>query len=124
MTLGFLEHDLERFGDLLGRGTAADVEEVGQLGAEQLDRVHGGHGQAGTVHQTADVAVERDVGEVELGRFDFIGIFFVQVAHGDDFRLAIERVGVEVELGVDGLDRAVALVDQRVDFGQRASVSM
>ena len=38
---------------------AADVEEVGRLGAEQLDGVHRGHGQTGTVHQTTDIAVER-----------------------------------------------------------------
>src|SRR5574343_708696 len=120
LDLGVLEHDLEGFGDLLGRGAAADVEEVGRLGAEQLDRVHGGHGQTGTVHQTADVAVEGDVGQIELGSFDFVGIFFVQVAHGDDLFLTVESVGVEVELGVDRLDRTVAFVDQRVDFGQRS----
>jgi hypothetical protein len=80
LDLGVLEHDLEGFGDLLGGRTAADVEEVGRLGAEQLDRVHGGHGQTGAVHQAADVAVERDVGEVELGGLDLVGVFFVEVA--------------------------------------------
>src|SRR5574343_332121 len=120
LDLGVLEHDLEGFGDLLGRGAATDVEEVGRLGAEQLDGVHGGHGQTGTVHQAADVTVERDVGEVELGGFDFVGVFFVQVAHGDDFRLTVQRVGVEVELGVERLDGAVGFVDQRVDFSQRS----
>src|SRR5574343_367760 len=120
LDLRVLEHDLEGFGHLLGRGTATDVEEVGRLGAEQLDGVHGSHGQTGTVYQTADVAVERDVGEVELGGFDFVGVFFVQVAHGDDFRLTVQRVGVEVELGVERLDGAVGFVDQRVDFSQRS----
>src|SRR5574343_254038 len=119
LDLRVLEHDLEGFGNLLGRGAAADVQEVGRLGAEQLDGIHGGHGQAGTVHQTADVAVERDVGEVELGGFDFVGVFFVQVAHGDDLVLAVQGIGVEVELGVERLDGAVAFVDQRVDFSQR-----
>jgi hypothetical protein len=31
-----------------------------------------------------------------------------------------QRVGVEVELGVQGDDLAVAGQDQRVDFGQRS----
>src|SRR5574343_483253 len=120
LDLGILEHDLEGFGDLFGGRAAADVEEVGRLGAEQLDGVHGRHGQAGAVDQAADVAVERDVGEVELGGFDFVGIFFGRVAHGDDRFLTVAGVGVEVELGVEGLDGAVAFVDQRVDFSQRS----
>ena len=33
--------------------------------------------------------------------------------------MAVEGVGVEVELGVQGLDVAVAFEDQRVDFRQR-----
>jgi hypothetical protein len=38
--------------------------------------------------------------------------------------MTVEGVGVEVELGVQRLDVAVAFEDQRVDFRQRASVSM
>src|SRR5690606_7364743 len=74
-----LQHDLEGFGDLLGGGTAAHVEEVGRRAAIQLDHIHGGHGQACTVHQAADVAVERDVGQVEFRGLDFRRIFLVQV---------------------------------------------
>ena len=80
LTLGFLEHDLEGLGDLLGGGAAADVEEVGRLAAEQLDGVHGRHRQAGAVDQAADVAVQADVGEVELAGLDLGRIFFVEVA--------------------------------------------
>ena len=32
----------------------------------QLDEVHGGHGEAGAVHEAANVAVERDVIDAEL----------------------------------------------------------
>src|SRR5574343_1511026 len=120
LDLGVLEHDLEGFGHLLGRGTATDVEEVGRLGAEQLDGVHGGHSQTGTVYQTANVAVEGDVGQVELGSFDFVGIVFVQIAHGDDFLLTEQGIGVKVELGVERLDGAIGFVNQRIDFGQRS----
>src|SRR5208283_4229598 len=60
--------DLERRGDLLLRGAAADVEEVGRALAVELDDVHRRHGEAGTVDHAADRAVERDVAEVMLGR--------------------------------------------------------
>jgi hypothetical protein len=66
----------------------------------------------------ADVAVEGDVGQIELGSFDLVGIFFVEVAHVDDLGVTVQGVGVEVELGVQGLDGAVAFQDQRVDFRQ------
>ena len=54
--LGVVGDDFEGLLDLLGRGSAADVQEVGRVSAVQLDDVHGGHGQAGAVHQAADVA--------------------------------------------------------------------
>jgi hypothetical protein len=114
-----LEHDLEGFGDLLGRGAAAHVQEVGRLGAKQLDGVHGGHGQTGAIDQAADVAVQADVGQVELRGLDFGRVFFVQVAQGHDFRVAEQRVAVEVELGVQRNDVALAIAVQRVDFNQR-----
>ena len=107
--LRVLQHDLERLGHLLGRGAAADVEEVGRLAAEQLDGVHGRHRQAGAVDQAADVAVELDVGEVELAGLDLGRVFLVQVALGDDLGMAEQRVGVEVELGVERLDRCRCL---------------
>src|SRR5690606_28276168 len=114
-----LEHDLERFGDLLGRGAAADVQEVGRLAAEQLDGVHGGHGQAGAIDQAADIAVQLDVGQVELAGFDLGGVFFGQVAVLDDFRMAVQSIGVEVELGIQRDDIALAVAIQGVDFNQR-----
>ena len=45
----------------------ADVEEGGRVTAVQLDDVHGGHGQAGPVDQTANVAVHLHVVQVVLG---------------------------------------------------------
>jgi hypothetical protein len=93
--LGVLQHDLESFGDLLGGGAAAHIEEVGRFCAKQLDGVHGGHGQTRTVDQATDVAVQRDVGQVELGGFHFRGVFFVEVTKGDDFGVAEQGVGCQ-----------------------------
>ena len=36
--------------NLVGSGTAANVEEVGRGAAVQLDDVHGGHGKPGSIH--------------------------------------------------------------------------
>jgi hypothetical protein len=54
-----------------------------------------------------------------LAGFDFSRIFFVQIAVGHDFRVTEQRVGVKVELRVNGFDAAVAFEDQGVDFDQR-----
>ena len=59
------------------------------------------HGEAGAVDHAADVAVERDVGEVVLGGLDFLLVFFGDVAQRDDVGVAEERVVVEGDLGVE-----------------------
>jgi hypothetical protein len=72
--------DLERCGHLLLGGATAHVEEVGRLGAIELDDVHRRHGKARAIDHAADIAVERHIGEVELGRFDLLGVFFGEIA--------------------------------------------
>ena len=116
MTLLVGEDDLEGFGDPLDGGSAPDVEEVGGVAAVVLDDVHGGHGEAGAVDQAADVAVEGDVGEVVLGGFDLVGVFFVVVAHVADLGMAEEGVVVEAELGVEGEEVPFGGDDEGVDF--------
>ena len=116
--LGVGEHQLEGLGDLLGGGAAADVEEVGRLRAEQLDGVHGGHGQAGAIHQATDVAVEGNVGQVELGSLDLGRVLLIEIAHGDDILVAEQRVRIEVHLGIERHHAAVAGEDQRIDLGE------
>ena len=83
------------------RGAAADVEEVGRARAVELDDVHRRHGEAGAVDHAADVAVERDVGEVVFRRLDLLGVLFGLVAQRDDVGVAVERVVVEGDLGVE-----------------------
>ena len=119
LDLRVAQHDLERLGDLLRRRAAADVEEVRRLAAEQLDRVHRRHREPGAVDEAADVAVERDVREIELRRLDLRRVLLVEVAHLDDVRMAEQRVAVEVELRVERDHLAVAGEDQRIDLGER-----
>ena len=85
-----------------------------------FDDVHGGHGQAGAVDQAADVAAKRDVGELVLGGFDFVGVFFVVVAHVAQFGVTEDGVVVEAEFGVQAEQVVVTGDDERVDFEQGA----
>src|SRR5690606_14366580 len=108
--------DLECLGHFLFGGAATNVEEVRGLGAEQLDNVHGGHGQTGAIHHAADFAIQRDVVQVELGCSEFLGILFGLVARREDVGLAVEGVVVKAHLGVEALEIAVFHHDQRVDL--------
>src|SRR5690606_6743762 len=115
------QDQLERLGDaLLGRA-AADVQEVGRFATMQLDHVHGRHGKTGAVDHAADVAVQGDVVEVVLGRLDLGLVFLAGVAHGGQLRLTahVDSVLVNVDLGVQRQQLAIAGDDQRVDLDQR-----
>src|SRR5690606_34622196 len=113
------QHDLEGFGDLLGRSTTAYVQEVSGVAAVQLDGVHSGHGQACPVNQAANIAVQLNIGKVVFTGFYLGGIFFVQVTVGQNLGLAEQRVRIEIELGIKRDDIARTCHDQRVDFSQR-----
>ena len=54
-----------------------------------------------------------------FGGLDFVRIFFVEVAQLGEFRMAVQRVLVEIDLGVERNYAAVRGYDQRVDFRQR-----
>ena len=83
-------------------GAAADVEEVGGLPAVELDDVHGRHGEAGAVHHAADSAVERHIGEIVFRGLDLLGVFLASRSRSAcDIGMAVERVVVEVDLGVE-----------------------
>src|SRR5512133_411724 len=97
-------------------GAAAYVQEVGRGAAAVLDDVHGGHGQAGAVHHAADAAIELDEVEVVLAGFHFLFRFLVEVAVGQDIRVADQAVVIEADLGVQGRDIPLLGHHQRVDL--------
>ena len=78
--------DLEGRRHLLLRGAAADVEEVRRLGAVELDDVHRRHGEAGAVDHAADIAVERDIGEIVFRGLDLLRVLLGDVAQLGDVR--------------------------------------
>ena len=108
--------DLEGFGHLLLGRAAAHVEEVGGFGAVELDDVHRGHGEARAVDHAADLAIQRDVVQVELRGGEFLGVFLGLVAQGGDVGLAVHGVAVEAHLGVEAFQLAVGRDDQGVDL--------
>ena len=101
LDLGVGQQQLERRAHALLGGAAADVEEIGRRAAVQLDDVHGRHGQAGAVDHAADVAVQLDVVQLVAAGLDLVRVLLVEVAQLDHLGLAVERVGVEVHLGVE-----------------------
>ena len=78
--VGVGEDDLERGFDLVLVGAAADIEEVRGFGAKQLDDVHGRHGKARAIDQTADFTIEGDIGKIVFRRFDLALVLFANVA--------------------------------------------
>src|SRR5690606_16816626 len=98
---------------------ATYVQEVGRLAAGQLDNVHGTHGQACTVNHAADVAFQRNVVELPLGRFRFPGVFLGGIVHLVDFLLAVQRVAIYAYFGVETVQVTGRGDYQRVDFDQR-----
>src|SRR6185436_5960606 len=114
------QDDIECGCDLFFAGAATDVEEVRGAAAEMLDDVHGGHGEAGAVDETGDVAVELDVIETVFAGFNFEGCFFLEVAHGLNVGMTIESVIIETDFGIDDFEDlfAISFLDKSewVDF--------
>jgi hypothetical protein len=114
--VGVREDDLERRGNPLLGGTAADVEEVCRRAAAQLDDVHGRHGQPGAIDHAADRAVELDVVEFVARGLELHGVFLVLVAQPGHVLVAEQRVVVKIHLGVERDHLTVAGHHQRVDL--------
>src|SRR5262245_35176985 len=113
------QDQLERLLHLLLVGAAAGVEEVRRAPAAVLDHVERRHREARAVHHAADVAVEPDVGEVDLLRLALARVLLLRVAQLGEVGVAVERVVVEVELGVEREQVGRLRHDQRVDLRER-----
>ena len=117
------QHDLQAVGHHLGRGAAADVEEVGRLDpavrlARVGDDVQSGHHQAGAVADDADLAVELDVVEVlGLGR-PLQRVGRLRVLPRRVVGVAEVRVVVQRHLRVEAEHPALGRTGERVDLDQ------
>src|SRR5690606_19031033 len=112
------EDDLECLDDAVGGRAAADVEEVRRLAAVELDDVHRRHGEAGAVHHAADVTVELDVVEAEASRLQLYRVLLALVAERLDVLVPEQGVLVEIHLGIERQELAVAGDHERIDLDQ------
>ena len=105
----------------LWSSTTTTVQEVGWITTVQLDHVHGGHGQTGTVHQTTNVTLQLDKVQVALLGNHFVWVFLSQISPGVDFLLSERGIVVETELGVHAHHLLVLAnnLTQWVDFDLR-----
>lgn len=74
LDIGVLRENLEGNFTLINRSTTTDIEEVGWLFSVELNSIHGGHGESGTVNEASDVSIKSDVGKSVLG-----GLFFMWI---------------------------------------------
>ena len=123
LDLRVAQDDVEAGGHHLGRGAAADVEEVGRLDAAVLlagvgDDVERRHHQARAVADDADLAVELDVVEVVLLGLELERVGGVLVLELGVAGLAEVGVVVEGDLAVQRQDLVVGRAHQRVDLDQ------
>ncbi len=113
------EHEPEGGRDTIGRGAAADIEEVRRAAAGMLDHVHRRHGEAGAVDDAADLAFETDVVEIVLGRLRLARVLLLRIEHRRDIRAAEQRVVVERHLRIEREHAVVGGDDQRIDLEHR-----
>ena len=69
-----LTQDFESSFDLGGSGATADVEEIRWLSTLELNDVHSGHGETGSVDHTTDVTIEGNIIQAYSRRFRLVGI--------------------------------------------------
>ena len=100
LDLVILGDDTECLLDLMFLNTASNIEEVGGFSSVQLDDVHGGHGEAGTIDQTPDVPVQLDVVEAVLGGLHLPGVRLGGVLHVEDVLLSEGGVVIKPKLGI------------------------
>ncbi|TPV97883.1 MAG: hypothetical protein USCAAHI_02684 [Beijerinckiaceae bacterium] len=106
----------KRRGNALRRGAAAEIEKIGGAAARIFDRVHGCHGEPGTIDNAADIAVEANIVEVMLGGLDLARVLLRMVAHVGDATAPEQRIVVERHLGIESEDPVVLGHDERIDL--------
>jgi hypothetical protein len=110
---------LERVDDTLRVAAAAEVAEIRRPAAREGDDVHRRHRQACPVAEHADLAVQLHVCHVLLPRERFERIGGIDVTHLRDVGMAVERVVVDREFGVERPHLTLGGHDQRVDLAEQ-----
>ena len=97
-------------------GAATDIEEVGGLATVESKHVEGSHGETGTVHKAANVAIESDEVEAVLASVNLGGVLLRDIAELEHVLLTEVRVVVKAELGIHAEHSTVGGFGHGVDL--------
>lgn len=93
---------------MLDIGSSSDIQEVGRLSTLNLDNVHSGHGQTGSIDHASDVAIQSNIVQTSLDGLVLVGVdvfgsegVLLQV---DKFLLSELSVVVNVDFGINTVD--------------------
>ena len=118
--LGVLAQDLESSFDLGGRCATADIEEIRWLSALELNNIHSGHGEAGSIDHATNVAIEGDIIQAYCRRF---GLICISVSAGiarlvfvNNALLSERSILVDIDLCINTVDIQVRCHSPRIDF--------
>ena len=84
----------------------------------QLHQVHGRHRQPGTIDHAADVPVQGDVVQIVLGGLRLTWILLADIAHRQQVLVTVQRIAVQIDLGIECQQVPLRCHHERVDFNQ------
>src|SRR5690606_5312447 len=116
---GIGQDDFERFNNALFGCAAANVQEVGRLATVQFNDVHGTHCQTGAVYHTTDITTECNIVQFPGSSVCFTRIFLSRILHFFQFRVTVQRIAVDNQLGIEAVQITFRSDNQRVNFQQR-----
>merc|ERR1719318_1834423 len=97
--LGVSGDDLESLLNLVSSSTASYIKKVGRASTMQLDDVHRGHRQTGTVHHAPNVTIQGDIVEVVVGGLNLPLVLLRPVSLVKDSLLSELSIIIELQLG-------------------------
>src|SRR5262249_20681478 len=118
--VGIAQQNTEGILNLLRASAAAHIQKVGGTAAGELNDVHGRHGETCTVDHATDRSVQLDIVQPETRSLHFERIFLVEIAKIEQLFVAIERVVVEIQFGIERVDLAVLGENERIDLRERS----
>src|SRR5206468_1854580 len=77
------------------------------------------HRKPSAVHQATDIAFESDVSELKLGCLNVLGILLLNISQSDDFGMAVKRIVVKIEFGVQRGEVSSLRDDHRINLDER-----
>lgn len=105
---------------LVALGATSNIQEVCWLTSVELDDVHGGHGESGSIHQTSDVTANMDVVQVEFLSMLLTSILLCLILLVGQILLPVESIAVDGDLTVSGQYLSIISQHKWVDLNHVA----